>query len=85
MTTDNVFKQVFPELIGLDLEEEVTDFKCLRYMVDTHDRACRPFEDYSLKYVKYLVHVCETSTPYEITSKANILQTTCLSHLSALQ
>jgi len=41
---------------------EPTDFDCLRKLCYTYEMACKPFEDYSLKYVKHFVHACETES-----------------------
>jgi len=34
--TDTIFEMVFPEHEDLDLDEEPTNFDCLRFMVDTY-------------------------------------------------
>ena len=59
------------------VDEQPTDFNCLRYLVDTHDEFCTPFEDYSLKYVKYLVNTCETETQDEVQKVALKLKEVC--------
>lgn len=48
--TDAVFAEVFPEYWNSNAEliDQPTEFNCLRYMVNTHDAYCTPFEDYSL-------------------------------------
>jgi hypothetical protein len=56
---------------------EPENFNCLRYLVGTHDKYCTPFEDYSLKYVKYLVNKCETGTEAQIKDTAHKLELTC--------
>jgi len=62
--TRAIFEAVFPEQFKSksELIVEPENYNCLRYLVDTHDKFCTPFEDYSLKYVKYLVNKCETGT-----------------------
>ena len=63
---DAVFRTVFPDDIGsLGLIVEPEDFGCLRLMYDQFEANCGQFEDYSLKYVKYLVNACETTTYQE--------------------
>ena len=39
-----------------------SDFDCFRDLVDFYEQNCKPFEDYSLQYVKHLVHACETES-----------------------
>ena len=36
-----------------------TKFECLRSLMSTYEEHCGSFDDYSLKYVKYLVRECE--------------------------
>ena len=77
MRSDAVFKTVFPDHVEEELVEQPTDFDCLRYLVNAHDSSCTPFEDYSLKHVKHLVHQCETGTPDEISDAALRLVKAC--------
>ena len=35
------------------------DFECLKSVMAAHDSTCGKFDDYSLQYVKYIVHACE--------------------------
>jgi len=35
------------------------DFDCLKTVIAAHDNTCGKFDDYSLQYVKYIVHACE--------------------------
>ena len=37
-----------------------TKFECLRALMDTYEEHCGKMDDYSLKYVKYLVKECES-------------------------
>ena len=64
MFVDALFSEAFPKHFGKDADEvELTvqpeDFECLRFMMDVTEENCGKFSDYSLKYVKHLVHVCE--------------------------
>lgn len=62
MNADSVFKNVFPHHATMNEELVVVpqNFDCLRYLMSVHDEHCGRFDDYSLKYVKHLVHTCET-------------------------
>lgn len=62
MRTDHVFEE-FREMSASNGDETAyapKDFDCLRMLVDTYEQECGRFDDYSLKYVKYLVNECET-------------------------
>ena len=66
--TDKLFGEVFahhddPEVT---LVAVPTDFECLRDLYYTFEEYCKPFEDYSLKYVKHFVHMCETESQSQI-------------------
>lgn len=37
------------------------DFECLKTVMAAHDSTCGKFDDYSLQYVKYIVHACEAN------------------------
>ena len=66
MRTDHVFEEFKSLSISNEFNDyhEPKNFDCLRLLVDTYERACGKFDDYSLKYVKYLVNECET-LPFE--------------------
>ena len=57
---------IFTKVFGHHKESEMVvvpdDFDCLRDLYYTYEEACGVFEDYSLKYVKHLVHACETES-----------------------
>lgn len=65
MFVDKLFEVTFPKHYGEEKGDEVeltvqpTNFDCLRYLMDSVENNCGRFSDYSLKYVKHLVHVCE--------------------------
>ena len=44
-----------------------------------HDQHCGRFSDYSLKYVKNLVHTCETETSETIAHYSQLIASTCSS------
>ena len=62
-TTDKLFGKAFAHHDSNNLVDIPTDFDCLRDLYYAFETHCRPFEDYSLKFVKHLVHTCETETP----------------------
>ena len=79
MNSDALFKNVFPHHAEMnDLVVVPNDFECLRKMMAIHDDHCGRFDDYSLKYVKHLVHTCETETPDMIDKYAQLIVNTCL-------
>ena len=52
------------------------DFDCLRSLVGTYEAHCGKFDDYSRKFIKYLVRECEQpSMSHEETKKK--LQNAC--------
>jgi hypothetical protein len=64
MNSDEIFKNVFPHHAEVnDLVVQPDNFDCLRSLISVHDEFCGKFDDYSLKYIKHLVHTCETETP----------------------
>jgi len=63
---DKVFNTVFPDEIGSDTLVVIPDdFDCLRDMYELYEYNCGHFDDYSLKYVKYFVNMCETAEWHE--------------------
>ena len=62
MESDSLFKDLFPNHVSNEMEVSPKDFDCLRFLMSTHDSFCGRFDDYSLKYVKHLVHTCETES-----------------------
>lgn len=43
-----------------------TDYDCLRRLMELHEEHCGRFDDYSLKYVRHLVHACETESKKDL-------------------
>jgi len=60
MRVDNVFAEFQGHLLGAEQYYAPQNFDCLRSLVGAYKEHCGPLEDYSLKYVKYLVQECET-------------------------
>ena len=46
------------------------DFDCLRFLIETFESKCLPFNEYGLGHIKYLVEYCETSATQQIVDKA---------------
>jgi len=72
------FKQI---TTGLELESndelKVQDYDCYRFLVNTYEKTCEKFSDYSLKYAKVLARVCETGNPDAAANAVRIMQATC--------
>lgn len=69
MRVDHVFEQFLAMSVTTAENKEPTfyeptNFDCLRLLVNTFEQECGKFDDYSLKYVKYLVNECE-NLPFE--------------------
>lgn len=77
MDEDAVFASVFPHHKDIELVVQPRNFDCLRYMMKAHDDNCGAFSDYSLKFVKHLVHTCETETSEVVANYAVLLAETC--------
>lgn len=77
MFVDELFSKTFPSHQSNELVVEVQDYDCLRFMIDSTELSCGRFSDYSLKYVKNLVHICETSTTMEINNAAHDIAKFC--------
>ena len=56
------------------------DFDCLRALYSDYEQNCGYFDDYSLKYVKYLVNVCETGTEWDQYQAATKMAQACNQH-----
>jgi len=74
---DNTFKTAFPELLMDDLETELKDYDCYRFLIDSFESDCGKFNDYGFKYAKYLRHVCITGDNEEIGATAAKLHDIC--------
>jgi legumain len=67
--SDSTFKKIAVRATGAELGAklyedkaiEVSNFDCLRQAVDTYEKYCEQLSDYSLKYVRVLKNLCETT------------------------
>ena len=55
---DNLFATAFPSLSVEALEDDLKDYDCYRFLIDSFENSCGKFTDYAFKYAKYLRHVC---------------------------
>ena len=53
------------------------DFECLRSMVATYEDNCEKFDDYSRKFIRYLVRECENPSMSHSMAKTK-LKNACL-------
>ena len=64
---DELFSTVFVDFPEYDqLESQPRNFDCLRGMINTKEENCTKFSDYSLKFVRYFAHACETRSEEEV-------------------
>jgi legumain len=55
---DNAFKTAFPGLLMSELETELENYDCYRFLIDSFETSCGKFNDYGLKYARYFRHQC---------------------------
>ena len=84
MALDTAFYSLFPDIYDVDgtLSEpherpHAKDFDCLRFLIETFENKCLPFNEYGLGHIKYLVEYCETSGTSDIVDKALDMQNVC--------
>lgn len=86
MALDTAFFSLFPDIYEVDgttvdrtkLAARIPkDFDCLRFLIETFENKCMPFNEYGLGQIKYLVEFCETSTTQEIVDKAMDMGSIC--------
>ena len=78
MRLDHVFEKYAGQLYATNEAVLPKNFACLREMVSTFKQFCGPLEDYSLKFVKYLVQDCESQgDAYDLSTLKNKLKTHC--------
>lgn len=70
MDVDAFFGDVFSHHDANEMVVQPEDFDCFRFMMNNYEESCGKFSDYSLKYVKHLVHACETESPAELNNTA---------------
>lgn len=71
-----MFATVFEEQAG-ELVTQPRNFDCLRYMVDARESNCGKFSDFSLQFVRHLVHACETYAPHQIEASIKKMSEHC--------
>ena len=80
-SVDMVFQTAFPEEFERQhLVITPEDFDCLRALYSDYEKNCGYFDDYSLKYVKYLVNVCETGTEWDWYQAATRIAQACMQY-----
>jgi hypothetical protein len=90
MYVDRLFEQTFPKHFGKDalsdfnLTVQPSDYNCLRFLMSTVETNCGKFSDYSLKYVKHLVHVCENQDEQGIMQAAQKVANFCTQNADEL-
>lgn len=86
MALDTAFFNLFPDIYEVDgtyLERSMKkqtvpkDFDCLRFLIETFENKCLPFNEYGLGHIKYLVEYCESSATQEIVDKAMDMAHVC--------
>lgn len=80
MALDTAFFNLFPDIYDVDgtIDRSARhhsstlpkDFDCLRFLIETFESKCLPFNEYGLGHIKYLVEYCETSATQQIVDKA---------------
>ena len=74
---DNTFKTAFPGLLMGELETELENYDCYRFLIDSFESSCGKFNDYGLKYAKYLRHVCIVGDEQVVQETANMFKAIC--------
>ena len=85
MALDTAFFSLFPDIYQVDGTHHTPDgalhvpkdFDCLRFLVETFENKCMPFNEYGLGHVKYLVEFCETKKTNDIVEKAMNMGDVC--------
>lgn len=75
---DNLFDAIYPDFDYMDTITQPEDYDCLRFMVNVTEAHCGRLDDYTLKFVKRLVHTCETGNPEEIGVTAELIASMCV-------
>jgi hypothetical protein len=74
---DNLFDEVYPDFDQMNAVTQPEDYDCLRFMIGVTEDACGRLDDYTLKFVKRLVHTCETGDAEEINHTAGLIAGLC--------
>ena len=88
MALDTAFFNLFPDiydvdgtigrLVGEHRRTIPKDFDCLRFLIETFENKCLPFNEYGLGHIKYLVEYCETSGRNDIVDKSKLKYSYCI-------
>jgi len=73
---DAFFTKLMPHF-EMELEMQVQDFDCYRYLINAYEDICEPFSDYSAKYAKVLAHACNTYDDFQLAGLVNQMQAQC--------
>jgi hypothetical protein len=77
MKVDHVFEAFSGKQLSADETFPLPrNFGCLRATMNTYEAHCGRFDDYSLKYVKYLVKSCESES-HPVDMILHRIQTVC--------
>lgn len=74
---DNTFQTAFPGMLMAELETDLTDYDCYRFLIDSFETSCGKFNDYGFKYAKYLRHTCIVGDQSEIQATAQKFKDLC--------
>lgn len=86
MALDTAFFSLFPDIYEVDgtvanpekaAHRVPKDFDCLRFLIESFETKCMPFNEYGLGHVKYLVEFCETNPTRSIVEKAMDMGSIC--------
>jgi len=82
MTVDKRFASLFPvhmEAFNKNESPIPTDFDCYRSLIDTYEKSCGKFDDYSMKYMGVLAAECEglKSVPENMPKSIAKIQDAC--------
>ena len=74
---DNTFQAAFPGLLLEELETELEDYDCYRFLIDSFEQSCGKFNDYGFKYARYLRHTCIVGDAELVGSTAQTIHNLC--------
>jgi len=79
MRADHIFEQLkaFGNLSESDEKPLPRDFDCLKFLMTYVEKKCGRFNDYSLKYVRNLVNICEL-TPHSVDGFLHRIDSVCM-------
>ena len=71
------FDEVFPDFDHETATTQPEDYDCLRFMIGVTEEHCGRLDDFTLQFVKRMVHTCETGSPEEIGDTAGLIAGMC--------